>query len=135
VTCSLRPGRQLEPGQAAAELAAAPAPRAPRRAGRPSESIASARHRQGADGSTDAPDRLLDVHAAAAVLSVAPRTLYKWVAQGRLPVVHLGRAVRFRESALWALVRDHEEPAAAPLAGALTSRFGAGTDSAPNIRP
>lgn len=66
--------------------------------------------------SEDAPERLLDVHAAAAVLSVAPRTLYKWAAQGRLPVVHLGRAVRFRESTLRELVRVHEEPAAAPLA-------------------
>lgn len=134
MTCSSRPGRQLEPGQVAAELAAAPASRAPRRPRRSRESIASARHREDADESADAPDRLLDVHAAAAVLSVAPRTLYKWIAQGRLPVVHLGRTVRFRESTLRRIVRDNEEPAATPLRGAFGSRTGAGTDPAPSIR-
>lgn len=60
-------------------------------------------------------DRLLDNRAAAAFLQVAPRTLYKWAAQGRVPVVRLGRAVRFRMSALRMLVHEHEEPATLPL--------------------
>jgi excisionase family DNA binding protein len=72
-------------------------------------------------------DRLLDKDAAAAFLGVAPRTLYKWAAQGRLPVVRLGRAVRFRVSALRMLVATHEEPATRPLAGAFA---GAGTERA-----
>jgi excisionase family DNA binding protein len=80
-------------------------------------------------------DRLLDKHAAAAFLGVAPRTLYKWAAQGRLPVVHLGRAVRFRASALHALVRQHEEPATAPLSGAVVPLVGAGTQRATPNRP
>jgi len=88
------------------ESVAAPAPHTRRRSRHPGPS-------------EDAPERLLDVHAAADVLSVAPRTLYKWAAKGRLPVVHLGRAVRFRESTLRELVRVNEEPAAAPLARAL----------------
>lgn len=60
-------------------------------------------------------DRLLDNRAAAAFLQVAPRTLYKWAAQGRVPVVRLGRAVRFRVSALRMLVHEHEEPATLPF--------------------
>lgn len=77
-------------------------------------------------------DHLLDTHAAAAFLGVAPRTLYKWAAQGRLPVVRLGRMVRFRLATLQALVREHEE--AAPAPGVITSRFADGTESAPGDR-
>ncbi len=80
-------------------------------------------------------DRLLDKYDAAAFLGVAPRTLYKWSAQGRLPVVHLGRAVRFRVSALRALVREHEEPATMPLDGAVVALGGAGTERATPTRP
>jgi excisionase family DNA binding protein len=79
-------------------------------------------------------DHLLDKHAAAAFLRVAPRTLYKWAAQGRLPVVHLGRAIRFRMSALRTLVREHEEPATMPLGG-VASLVGAGTERATPTRP
>lgn len=78
-------------------------------------------------------DHLLDKNAAAAFLGVAPRTLYKWAAQGRLPVVRLGRMVRFRLATLQTLVREYEE--AAPAPGAVTSRFAAGTESAPGARP
>jgi len=80
-------------------------------------------------------DHLLDTHAAAAFLGVAPRTLYKWAAQGRLPVIRLGRSVRFRMSALRALVQEHEEPATIPLAGAIGALVGAGTEPATLTRP
>jgi len=40
--------------------------------------------------------QLITVSEAAALLSVAPITLRKWGAQGRLPLVKLGRAVRVR---------------------------------------
>ncbi|MBI3769672.1 MAG: helix-turn-helix domain-containing protein [Deltaproteobacteria bacterium] len=83
----------------------------------------------------DDADRLLDARAAAAFLGVAPRTLYKWAAQGRLPVVRLGRAVRFRVTALRLLVREHEEPAAMPLGGTVAQLVGVGTERAPPTRP
>jgi excisionase family DNA binding protein len=100
----------------------------------------SARRRNRATSATSvdqcnsADEHLLDVHAAAAFLGVAPRTLYKWGARGRLPVVHLGRAVRFRMSALRALVRENEEPAAVPLGGAADQFVGAGTERAAPTR-
>ena len=80
-------------------------------------------------------DRLVDKYAAAGFLGVAPRTLYKWAAQGRLPVVRLGRSVRFRMSALRALVLEHEEPATMPLAGAVVALVRAGTERATPTRP
>ena len=40
--------------------------------------------------------QLVTIAEAAALLSVAPMTLRKWSAQGRLPIVKLGRAVRVR---------------------------------------
>lgn len=80
--------------------------------------------RRAATAGSDDSDRLLDVHAAAAFLGVAHRTLYKWAAQGRLPVVRLGRAVRFRMSALRGLVCEHEEPAVAPLTGVASPMAG-----------
>lgn len=89
-----------------------------------------------ADGTgTPGDDRLLDTRAAAAFLQVAPRTLYKWASQGRLPVVRLGRAVRFRMSALRTLVREHEEPAIVPLGGVVSPLIRAGTERALNTRP
>lgn len=90
-----------------------------------------------ASTNTGDADRLLDVHAAAAFLGVAPRTLYKWAAQGRLPVVHLpgSRAVRFRMGALRKLVREHEEPATLSLGGAVASLIAAGTERAAPTRP
>ena len=63
-------------------------------------------------------DCLLNVHEAAAFLGVMPRTLYKWAAQGQLPVVHLGRAVRFRMGALRARVREAEEATPSRVAAA-----------------
>ena len=55
---------------------------------------------------TPAPtDRLLTVRQAAELLSFKPRTLYKMAAEGRLPVVKIGRSSRFRLSAIEALIR------------------------------
>lgn len=83
----------------------------------------------------DDDDRLLDVNAAAAFLGVKPRTLYKWAAQGRLPVVHLGRVVRFRLSALRGSVHEGEEPIAQPAVGVAASHARGGTLRALSHRP
>ena len=57
-------------------------------------------------------DRLLDVTAAAALLSVKPSTMYQWAYQRRIPVVKLlGRALRFRLSEIQRLIADGERPA------------------------
>lgn len=52
---------------------------------------------------------LLTVPDAAAVLSVSPRSIRKWIASGRLPAVHIARAVRVRR-------RDVERVVAGGLA-------------------
>jgi len=56
-------------------------------------------------------DRLLDVNEAAALLGLQPSTLYQWAYQRRIPVVKLGRALRFRMSALLRLIEGSERPA------------------------
>jgi excisionase family DNA binding protein len=63
-----------------------------------------------------AQDRLLDVHEAVAVLGLQPSTLYQWAYQRRIPVVKLGRALRFRLSALLRLIEGSERPALADSA-------------------
>ena len=66
---------------------------------------------------TTYPDRLLDVNAAAELLSVAPKTVRKWVYERRLPVVKLrGTAVRLRLSDLEKIIRADTVPALRPLA-------------------
>jgi excisionase family DNA binding protein len=55
-------------------------------------------------------DRLLTAHEAAEMLGVQPRTLYKWAYARRLPVVKLGRLIRFRLSALMKLIDAAERP-------------------------
>jgi excisionase family DNA binding protein len=58
------------------------------------------------------PDRLLDVHEAAAMLGLKPATLYRWAYERRLPRVKLlGGALRFRLSTLLKLIAESEEPA------------------------
>jgi len=59
-------------------------------------------------------DRLLDVHQAGALLGLQPSTLYQWAYERRLPVVKLGRALRFRLSTLEKLIADSERPALRP---------------------
>jgi len=47
-------------------------------------------------------DRLLTVIEVAALLRLAPGTVYHMVREGRLPCVHLSaRCLRFRESEIW----------------------------------
>ena len=60
------------------------------------------------------PDRLLDVHEAAALLGVAPKTLYRWAYERRVPIVKLfgpRGALRFRLGDLQALIRRSVRPA------------------------
>ena len=62
----------------------------------------------------DLSDRLLDVNEAASLLGVAPKTVYKWSYERRLPVVKLfgdRGALRFRLSDLQALIRRSLRPA------------------------
>ena len=64
--------------------------------------------------SRNAPDRLLDVHAAAAMLSLKPSTLYQWAYERRIPVVKLfgpRGALRFRLSDIEGLIRRSTRPA------------------------
>ena len=63
---------------------------------------------------TPADALLLDVHQAAALLSLKPATLYQWAYQRRLPVVKLfgpRGALRFRRSDIDALIARSLRPA------------------------
>ena len=66
------------------------------------------------------PDRLLDVHEAAAMLGLQPGTLYQWAYERRIPTVKLGGPrgpVRFRLSTLAKLIEKSERPARRPTSG------------------
>ncbi len=55
--------------------------------------------KRAAPGDVRTPDRLLNVHEAAALLALKPATLYQWAYERRLPVVKLfgpRGALRFR---------------------------------------
>jgi excisionase family DNA binding protein len=69
-----------------------------------------------------ASDRLLDVREAAELLGLRPRTVYKLSYEGRLPVVKVGRATRFRLMSLLQLIATWEQPASRPLDPARESR-------------
>ena len=57
-------------------------------------------------------DRLLDVREAATMLGLKPSTLYQWAYERRIPVIKLlGRALRFRLSAIQKLIAESERPA------------------------
>jgi excisionase family DNA binding protein len=59
-------------------------------------------------------ERLLDVHEAAALLGVRPRTLYQWAYKRRLPVVKLfgpRGPLRFRLSDVLRLIAASVRPA------------------------
>lgn len=64
---------------------------------------------------------LIDVPEAASRLGIAPKTIYKWIEQGRLPFVRIGRLIRLREEDLeaWVCARVHDgrEPAGLPAVG------------------
>jgi excisionase family DNA binding protein len=56
-------------------------------------------------------DRLLGVREAATMLGLKPSTLYQWAYERRIPVVKLGRALRFRRSVVQKVISDSERPA------------------------
>ncbi len=59
-------------------------------------------------------DRLLGVREAAELLSVKVSTLYQWKYQRKIPFIKLlGKALRFRRSAILQLITDCETPALA----------------------
>ena len=77
---------------------------------------AAARPSRTARPAVGVEDRLLDVHDAAAMLGLSPKTLYEWAYERRVPVVKLfGRALRFRLSVIRKLIKDSERPALRPL--------------------
>lgn len=51
-------------------------------------------------------DRLHRVPEASERLAISERTLWAWIANGRLPAVRLGRATRVRESDLRRLIAE-----------------------------
>jgi len=58
------------------------------------------------------PDKLLTVAQAAERLGVRVSTIYAWAYERRIPAVKLfGRALRFKESDIDKLIRQHERPA------------------------
>lgn len=58
-----------------------------------------------------AEDRLLTVDEAATMLGLKPSTLYQWAYQRRIPIVKVGRALRFKLSELRATISAGERPA------------------------
>jgi excisionase family DNA binding protein len=56
-------------------------------------------------------ERLLDVNNAAEMLGLKASTLYQWAYERRLPVVKLGRALRFRLSDIQTLIAQSVRPA------------------------
>lgn len=54
---------------------------------------------------------LLDVVAGAQYLKVGQSTLRRWISQGQIPVVRLGRRVLIRQEALDELIQRAERPA------------------------
>lgn len=60
---------------------------------------------------TEQSDKLLNVHEAALYLGLAESTIWKMIQREQIPVVKIAgvRAVRFRQSALDALIQDREK--------------------------
>jgi excisionase family DNA binding protein len=74
--------------------------------------VEAVQHRRAPTKKLNSTERLLDVDEAAGMLSVSPKTIYDWAYQRRLPVVKLfGRALRFRERDLLALIDRSQRPA------------------------
>lgn len=53
----------------------------------------------------------IDADTAAELLGVNVFTLYRWVREGRVPAIRLGRSVRFRVAALEAWLLEQEQKA------------------------
>jgi hypothetical protein len=54
---------------------------------------------------TQLHDRLIDAGTAAYMSDIKPETWRKWGREGRVPVVKIGRSVRFRLSDIEKLIR------------------------------
>ena len=54
------------------------------------------------------------IQSGAAYIKVGTSTLRRWVAEGRLPVVRLGRRVLIRREILDALIKEAESPVTSP---------------------
>jgi excisionase family DNA binding protein len=52
---------------------------------------------QNPTGPSPAQPRLLRVPEVASILQVSPRTVWRWIAEGQLPMLRLKRAVRIRQ--------------------------------------
>jgi excisionase family DNA binding protein len=79
--------------------------------------MATRRDSSSGDGHV-APDRLLKVDEAAAMLGLKPATLYQWAYERRIPVVKPSGPrgpLRFRLSTLLRLIAEWERPARRPL--------------------
>jgi excisionase family DNA binding protein len=59
--------------------------------------------------STQAPERLLTILEAGALLRVSTKTIRRWMAAGDLPAAKLGQQWRIRPQDLNRFVRDHLE--------------------------
>ena len=53
---------------------------------------------------------LESIQGSAAYLKVGTSTLRRWIAEGRLPVVRLGRRVLIRRESLENLIQESESP-------------------------
>jgi excisionase family DNA binding protein len=64
-------------------------------------------------------NQLLDIGEAASLLKLSHHTLYRWVVEGRVPTVRLGRRLLFDPEALraWVLTRSRQVREAAPAPG------------------
>lgn len=75
--------------------------------------VAMPSHRVARNKPTSEPERLLDVHEAAAMLGIRPGTLYQWAYQRRLPKVKLfgdRGPLRFRLSDIENLIARSVRP-------------------------
>lgn len=63
---------------------------------------------------------LLNTQEAAKLVGLSPRKVSQLVDEGRLPVVRIDRSVRFRESDLQNLIREHVCIRRSPLQGSPT---------------
>ena len=53
-------------------------------------------------------EQLMDPEAAAKVLGIRAVTVYKWVAERKIPFLKVSGALRFRPSALESWLKDRE---------------------------
>ncbi len=56
-----------------------------------------------------APERLYNVEEAGAYLRIGPRSVYRWIEEGRLKASFVGRSHLIRESSLVEFVKQSEQ--------------------------